>query len=151
KDDLQSISNQGIAVDRLRNIVRQFDYQLGPRIVWRCLSREDFDARNPVVVRLGKDLPISRDRIQNIEQLALIFVNAFDLDIEQRAGVDVQPEALPNYPGEPHLVGTLDRCKTLLQRLVVCLIGEAAQGRRVIEDGRTAYFAQQAGERRIGL
>ena len=78
-------------------------------------------------------------------------MDALDLHIEQRARVDVQPEALPDNPGEHHLVGALDRGQAILQRSIVGLVAETAQRRRVVQDDGTARLAQQPGQPRIGL
>ncbi len=58
-------------------------------------------------------------RVQHVQELPLVFVNALDLHVEQRAGIHVQPGLGFQLAGEPDLVGELHGAPFLLERRVV--------------------------------
>ena len=72
----------------LRDVVGELDDQLGVVIARRRLAAEELHARHPVALRMRADLVVERDRLDDVEQLALVFVDALDLDVEQRRGID---------------------------------------------------------------
>jgi hypothetical protein len=43
------------------------------------------------LVRVVLDAVVEGDHMQHVEQLALVFVDALDLDVEQGVGIDAQP------------------------------------------------------------
>ena len=57
-------------------------------IAGRRLAGEDLHPRRPVARRLGADGVVERDGLEDVEQLALVFVDALDLHVEQRVGID---------------------------------------------------------------
>ena len=122
-------SLNGLAEDAQRRKV------LGPDVEIRI---DTYDETNR---RVRPDRMITRDSVQEIEQLPLIFVDPLDLHIEQSAGVDVQPEAIPNNAGQRQFVGALDRGEALLQRGIAGLLGETQERRGVVEDDRAARLA----------
>ena len=73
----------------------ELDDQLGVPVARRRLAGEDLDPRHPVPLRMRADRVIERDRLEDVEELALVFVDALDLDVEQRVGStrDAQPVA----------------------------------------------------------
>ncbi len=58
--------------------------ELGVPVARRRLAREHLDARHPVAFRVRLDRLIVRHRLDDVEQLALVFVDALDLHVEQR-------------------------------------------------------------------
>jgi hypothetical protein len=57
------------------------------------------------------DLVVERHGLDDVEQLALVFVDALDLDVEHRGGIDRTPMRLLDEIGEAVLVGALDAAK----------------------------------------
>ena len=57
-------------------------------IAGRGLAGEDLHARRPVPFRVRADLIVQRHRLDEIEQLALVFVDALDLHVEQGVRID---------------------------------------------------------------
>ena len=84
EDDLQPSADIGIVVDDFGDIVDQLDDQLGVAIARRRLAGEDFHPRHPVALRFVLDRLVQRDRLDDVEQLPFVFVDALDLDVEQR-------------------------------------------------------------------
>jgi len=79
--------------------------------------------------------------------LALVFVNPFDLDVEQRIGIDDDTRACPDFPGQPHLVRALDRSPLLAELRSVRERLELRQFLLGVADPRVADgLGDQAGE-----
>jgi hypothetical protein len=55
------------------------------------------------------DAVVQVDHVQHVEQLPLVFVDALDLHVEQRVGVELDPALGLDQFGEARLVGALDR------------------------------------------
>ena len=70
----------------------------------RRLAGENLHPRHPVPHRLGADRVVERDGLQDVQQLALVFVDALDLHIEHRIRVEPDAHPLPHQPGERLLV-----------------------------------------------
>ncbi len=96
--DLQAPGDHRIVVDDVGDVVDQLDDQLGVAIARRRLAGEDFHARHPVALRLVLDRVIQRDGFKDVEQLPLVFVDALDLDVEQRRRIDLDVEAFADQP-----------------------------------------------------
>ena len=83
-------------VDGARDVIGQFDDEFGLLITGRRFAGKDFHTRHPAVTRLGTDCLIQRHGVQQVQQLALVLVDTFDLHIEHGFGVDHNAEALIN-------------------------------------------------------
>ena len=120
-------------------------------IARRRFAAENLHARHPILFRMAADLVIERDGLNQVEQLALIFVDALDLDVEQRVGVQPYAGQVPQMGGEGHLVGALDqgdpfpKCGISGQRVQVL------QSVGVVKEAFPNRIAQQAGEVRVAL
>src|SRR5271169_4825309 len=78
-------------------------------------------------------------------------MDSFDLHVEQRGGIDAQPEAITDQAGKRPLVGVLNRRQALLQGVVAGLTGEATEDRGIVEDFGTAHLAQKSRQSRVCL
>ena len=65
-------------------------------------------------MRLVPHRLIERHSFEDVEQLTLVFVDAFDLDIEKRGRIDQNIETLPDQPRQRDLVVVLDAPELLL-------------------------------------
>ena len=74
---------RGSLLTTVRHVVDQPDDGLGHVVRRRGLAGEDHGARHPVGVGLGQDGQVARHHVQQVEQLALVFVDALDLHVEQ--------------------------------------------------------------------
>ena len=70
-------------------------------------------------LRMGADLVVEGDGLEDVEELALVFVDALDVDVEQRIGIDRDADAVADQSGELHLVGPLDGGETPLEGRIV--------------------------------
>ena len=128
--DLEPVADIGIVVDDVRDIVGELDDQLGPRIARRRLAGEDLDTRRVGRTGIALDLPIDRGRRDDIQQLALVLVDALDLHVEQRVRADDNAEPILDH-----------RRQGLLA--VPAQLGDAVLHRRIVDKGLEP--AQQIG------
>ena len=95
---------------------------------------------------------IERDGFKHVEQLALVFVDALDLHVEQRGRIDCDADALEDQSRQPRLVGALDRREALLEFGVV---GEFLEFDRVVPASSKTpspiVSASKSRQPRIGL
>ena len=108
----------GSLIDDLCDVVREADDLLGDEVAGSGLAGQDLDPRQPVLGGLGADLVIERDAMQDVEQLPLVFVDALDLDVEQRVRVHGQADTVLDHPGQRRLRGEALGGELGLQRRV---------------------------------
>ncbi len=109
EDHLEPVPHQRVVVDDARDVVRQLDDELGAHIAGRGLAGEDLHPRRPVLLRVGADRLVERDRFEDVEELTLVFVDALDLHVEQRSRVDANAGPRPDHAHQRVLVGALDQ------------------------------------------
>ena len=84
EDDLQPIAHGGVVVHHVGDRVDQLDDQLGHEVAGRGLGAEDERARRHVGLRIALEPQVQREDVQHIQVLPLVFVQALDLDVEDR-------------------------------------------------------------------
>ena len=109
--DFELVFQARIVVDRDGDVIDQLDDLLGHVIGRRCLAGKHHRARHPVGIRIGEDAVVTGDHMQHIEQLALVFMDALDLDIEQGRRIERQAEIGRDPVGQAHLVGQFSGAK----------------------------------------
>ena len=88
EDHLQPPGHRRVAVDRLRQVVDEFDDQLGEPIGRRRLAREEEGARRRRELGVRAHPVVEHDDAQRVQQLALVFMDALHLAVEDRVGID---------------------------------------------------------------
>ena len=81
---------------------------------------------------IGADRVVARHRVEQVQQLPLVFVDALDVDVEQRVRIERRPGLLVDEAAQRRLVGALDRRQTLDHRRIVGMVGETRQRPRGI-------------------
>src|SRR5262249_1948709 len=71
------------------------------------LAAEEESARRNLQCRVPFQLEVKRDDVQNVQMLALVFMDSLHLRIEQRRGIDKLADMLMNVVGKAHLCGML--------------------------------------------
>ena len=97
------------------------------------------------------DLVVEGDRLDDVQELALVFVDALDLDVEDRARIDLRRHALADEIGELLLVAALDRREALAEGGIVGQRIEIGDLLDVVEEGRADRIGHKFGEAGIGL
>ena len=100
----QPVADHRIGIDHRGDVVGELDDQLGALVARRRLAGEDLHPRHPVLLRLRADRLVERDRLQDVEQLALVFVDALDLHVEQRVRRHAQPVRACSRSASRHLL-----------------------------------------------
>ncbi len=106
-------------MDDVGDVVDELDDELG-EIVARCrLAREDDRAGRAGRVRVGLDAVVEGDDVEHVEELALVFVDALHLHVEEGVRADGDPGVLQHVGREPFLVGPLHGTEGLAEGGVV--------------------------------
>ena len=148
---LEPPAHARIVVHHVAHVVDQLDDQFRHVVAGRGLAGEDHRARHPLRLRIVDEPLVQRDHVQHVQKLALVFVHALDLHIEQRVDVDLEPEARQNELCETLLVGAL-HCHEL--RLELAVGGELAQRvelRQIHHPAGTDARIHERGEPGVGL
>ncbi len=122
--EAQSAVHFRVRINHSGNVVDRLDDVLGHHVTGRSLAADDDRARHEVIAVAAADAVIQVDRMQQVEQLALVLVDAFDLYIEQHVGRDVQAGLLLDVVCKPLLVGELDGAPVAMETLVVGKLAE---------------------------
>jgi hypothetical protein len=90
---------------------------LGHRIARRRFAAEDLDARHPVALRIvAQHVPVGNG-LQDVQELALVFMDALDLHVKEGVGADRDPAFFLNPRRQRHLVDPLGGVKLLAKTL----------------------------------
>jgi hypothetical protein len=106
---LQAAGDVVVAIDHFGHRIDQFDDQLGHVITRRGLAAEDEAARLDVDAGVAFDAVVQRDDVQQVEVLALVFVDALDLHVEQAGGVELDAKPRLDEARQVVLAFQLDR------------------------------------------
>src|SRR5690606_9365935 len=90
-------------------------------------------------------------RLDDVEELALVFVDALDLDVEERVRVEPEPGPLADHRGEPLLVAALDPRELLPETAVIDVGLERAQTLGILHDAVADRLPDEIVETRIAL
>ena len=82
KHDLELVTHAGILIHRIGHIVDQLNDQLGHVVRRGRFAGEHDHTRHHIGLRITQDALVARDHVQEVEQLALVFVDALDLHIK---------------------------------------------------------------------
>ena len=149
EDDLQLATDAGIMVHLRGEGVDGVDDVFGEVVAGSGLGTENEDTRGDVEVRVVEELAIQTDDVDEIEMLALVFVQSLDLHIEERIGADADAAAILNDLGEAHFVAAFDVVEALLEGAVGGEFFEAAELRGVFEPAGADGLGDEGGELRI--
>jgi len=150
-NDLEQAAHRGIGIDPPGDVVCQFDDQLGV-VIARCgLAAEDLHARHPVPLGMAADLVVERHRLDQVKQLALVFMDTLDLHVEHRVGIEANAHRLLDVVRQRHFVGALHFGDALTQHGIAGHRIEIAQLGRVIEEGIADRILDRRGQTGIAL
>ena len=113
------------------NGVDELDDELGHEVAGRRLAAEDEGARRHRQLGILLEPAVERDDVQHVQMLALVFVDALDLDVEQPGGIELNAGMRADVGGEALLVGQLDRAPVAAERGVIGMRLELAQRSQV--------------------
>jgi hypothetical protein len=107
EDDLEEGRGHRVGVDLRGHVVGELDDLLGEDVAGGGLAREDLHARDPPGAGIVADLLPERDGLEDVQVLALVFVDALDLDVEHRVGVGRETMRGGKPVRQPRLVRAL--------------------------------------------
>ena len=138
-----------IVVDHGSHRMDELDDELGHDITRRGLGREDERAGGQIGLRVAFEAQIEREDVQDVEVLALVFVQALGLDVEQRIRVDHDAGALRDERREVALGGKFHLPPLLLELRIVRQRFESAELPEVAQPALAEVPADEPGKRRI--
>lgn len=106
---LEAVSDDGVGVDGGPHGADETDNLLGDVVARGGLTSDHDGAGAVVAVRVALDAVVHGDDVQAVKKLALVFVDAFDLDIEHGCGVDAHSVVALQHGGQAQLVLLLHR------------------------------------------
>ena len=96
----QQLADVGVAVDHGGDRVDEADDRLGHGVARRGLAAEQHRALDHALGVAALDAVVEVDDVQRVEQLALVLVQALDLDVEDRVEREVDAGVLLDHRGE---------------------------------------------------
>ncbi|OIQ69217.1 hypothetical protein GALL_491840 [mine drainage metagenome] len=148
-DHLQLVADQRIVVNNARHVIDKVNDFFGDPIARRRLAAEHLDARHPVRRRVFADSVPLCDGLQDVQQLALVFVDAFDLHVEQRVRVNRDATFLGDPARDCHLVGALGGGEGLGKGLVLDMRLQIAQAVQIADPCLADGVGNQLGQRTV--
>ena len=149
--DCDAALDEGVGVDDAGDAVDEADDELGDPVSGGGFGAEDEDAGVDVEVGLFNQAIEEDDDVEDEEELALVLVEALDLDVEDGVGGNLEAKGVEDGVGEDFLVGALDFGEALEEGFVVDLgfeLGELAEvGDPAVADG----LGDEGGEAGVGL
>jgi hypothetical protein len=149
---LQQIARPRIVVDHRGDVMDQADHLFRHVIRRGRLAGEDHAARRIVARRTVEQRVVAGDDVQHVEQLPLVLVNPFDLDVEQAVRVEVDGQFTCHIVRQAQLVAALRGREGGAETGVV---GARPQLLQAIEIESPVFAAEslveQRRQRRVGL
>ena len=139
-----------IAVDHLGHLADQGDDALGHEVARRRLAADQYAAGSPVRVLAILQAGVEVDHMEDVEELALVFVDALHLDVEQGIRVEVDTAVLLHQGRQAHLVGPLHLVPALSEGRLAGMPGQAAQLVEMSHPGLADGLVDQLAQAWIG-
>src|SRR5207244_2117032 len=88
EQDLETATDRRVSVNDAGHVADQLDDKLSQPVGRRRLASKEAGARRHLQRGMVAQPVIEHDDVQEVEQLALVLMNAFDLAVEERVWVD---------------------------------------------------------------
>uniref|UniRef100_A0A1Y1L8Q7 Uncharacterized protein n=1 Tax=Photinus pyralis TaxID=7054 RepID=A0A1Y1L8Q7_PHOPY len=155
ENNLEQVTNILVLIHHRADRVDQVDNLLGHPISRRSFTAKDTHARQlllTLVGRHGLEAQILMNNAKDVQLLTLILVDTLDLHVKQGGRVDNNASSVLDVLRQTHLVGVLDLCPLLAKLLVVNVLLQLVEKRKVLEEVIAAAFGgNQFGQAGVGL
>jgi len=131
------------------NGVREADDLLSHPVTRSGLTADHDGARHNFLAVLQLDVQV--DGVEDVQELALVFVNTLDLHVKERIGIDVHVLRCLEVLGEAFLVLLLDGHEFLLESGVLGELFELLQIIQVLDPRITNFGRNEVGHGRVCL
>ena len=115
EDDLQDVADGRIVVHHAGHVIGELDDEFGLGIAGGSLAGEDLDARRPGPVGMGPHGIVEGDGLEDVHELALVLMDALDLNVEHGCGIEADAHAGHDEIREFLLVAALDGSEALAE------------------------------------
>jgi len=95
----------------------KLDDELGSRVIGGCLAGENLYSRCPVGLRLLPNSLVQGEGFENVQELPLVFMNALDMNVENRRRIDFHAGQGLHQRCKPQLVIVSDFRKALYKEI----------------------------------
>ena len=147
---LELVADQRVIVDHGSHVVDQLDDLLGADVTGRGLAADQHAAIDPALGIAGMDAVVQVNHVQHIEQLALVLVDALDLDIEHRGRIEHHAGVMLNHIGQALLVGQANSPPALLEGRIVSQRLELRQALQIGLPAVADRLGEQVSQLRVG-
>ncbi len=138
-------------VEGFADVEHEADDQLRHVVAGRRLPCEDHRARHADAARIVLEAVVAGDHLQHVQKLALVFVEALHLGVEQAVGIDGDAAGLADQLRQPLLVAALDLAEAVVEAAIVGELREPLELVEVLFPAFADARGDQVGERRVGL
>ena len=116
----QLFARIGVPLEHLTDGIDQPDDELGHVIAGRCLAAEDERAGRGITMASGLEAYVLSNHLQDVQMLALVLMDAFDLHVEHRLRIHRNPRALPHERLEFGFVRLLHLPPLFAEACILC-------------------------------
>ena len=138
-----------VVIDLLGNFIDRANNVFGKGIAGGGFGAENKYAGTHFVVGIVKQAAVEREDMQQIEVLTLVFVQTFDLHVEECIGIDLDAAVFPHKVSKGLLIGTLDRHEAFLKVRVVSKIRKFCETIEIFWPIVAKLLGNEIGEARI--
>src|SRR3546814_15618057 len=117
----------------------QLDDLLGHKVAGRRLAAENLRARHALGLGIAADFVPQRGGVQDAQELALVFMDALDLDVEEGFAVDRHTQRAIEVVHEAGLVGVLGGVAALAEAGIV---GQRRQALPLLDDRKRVVWGK---------
>ena len=96
---MQAIFHGFVVIDHIRHVVDGVN-DVFRQVVTRCrFTGKNKHARRVILIRIGFQRLVRGDNVQQVQMLTFIFVETFNLNVENRIGIDGEAQGALNFIG----------------------------------------------------
>ncbi|KAF5040732.1 hypothetical protein DSECCO2_530350 [anaerobic digester metagenome] len=145
------VAHAFVAVDDAGEAADEVDDFLGFEIAGRGLAGEEIHARHGRDIAVLGQAQVVVDDVHDVEELALVFVDALGLDVEDGVRGEDDARGPGDETGQVFLVGAFDGHEFLAERGVFGQGDEFLEPVEVLDPGVADGLGDERGQARVGL
>ena len=143
--------DSGVLVDILRYLAKELDYSLCHLISGSRLCSENKGLRSDIEIGILLEIKVESDDIERIEKLTLIFVQALDLNVEDRMSIDLLARLMIEVIGKCDFVIVLYSANSVKNGRVVSELCKFSKLYGIVSVSRTDSLVKKLCKLGVGI